>query len=553
MPAHALHPVRRHLAEDPLGAIGDFLGLPHHEQSPAKRAVTARQVSTVVNVVYYTLPTDSDAETQIESSTTTQRIQRATQDTTQLRPSRTTQASVQAAMVTRDEGIPSQILADPAIGNSIATDAIIAPVITPPSSSEPVPDAIAIAPGGPPPATTHARSSSDRDTAIQGKATETAATAAQSSSSASNSSVSSGMTTGGKVGIAVGAILLAAAALSIIIFCVRKRKRKSGRRAKSEDEKNPFSNAAAIKPTPPAGVVPRPPTKAVVPRLSLRPVTQFLPYGNEKRSSNGIQLAETTPQEQNRNNPFGNHAEAIDPANNANGPSAVQSINAGGVVVNSPTAPSSQFRASVPAPAGTLTRSASKLAPTVDFAAASANHAGPPSPTGTDYSDATDTSFNGAAAAGAMSSGPPGNVHRVQLDFTPQMDDELELRAGQLVRLLHEYDDGWVRAFLINLYSTNICRPCASVSIGLARVSFLAAACLRDQSNLVRSRVVGLRDLLVMHLLVVHRTLRIHRVRIKPLSCRRPPRLLRCHIPELRRRHRVMLARSSHYLNPSGQ
>jgi hypothetical protein len=25
------------------------------------------------------------------------------------------------------------------------------------------------------------------------------------------------------------------------------------------------------------------------------------------------------------------------------------------------------------------------------------------------------------------------------------MDDELELRAGQLVRLLHEYDDGWVR------------------------------------------------------------------------------------------------------------
>jgi hypothetical protein len=24
------------------------------------------------------------------------------------------------------------------------------------------------------------------------------------------------------------------------------------------------------------------------------------------------------------------------------------------------------------------------------------------------------------------------------------MNDELELHAGQLVRLLHEYDDGWV-------------------------------------------------------------------------------------------------------------
>jgi hypothetical protein len=28
------------------------------------------------------------------------------------------------------------------------------------------------------------------------------------------------------------------------------------------------------------------------------------------------------------------------------------------------------------------------------------------------------------------------------------MDDELELRAGQLIRLLHEYDDGWVSRLL---------------------------------------------------------------------------------------------------------
>ncbi|PYI29868.1 hypothetical protein BP00DRAFT_437383 [Aspergillus indologenus CBS 114.80] len=38
---------------------------------------------------------------------------------------------------------------------------------------------------------------------------------------------------------------------------------------------------------------------------------------------------------------------------------------------------------------------------------------------------------------------PPGNVHRVQMDFNPSMEDELELHFGQLVRLLHEYDDGW--------------------------------------------------------------------------------------------------------------
>jgi hypothetical protein len=47
---------------------------------------------------------------------------------------------------------------------------------------------------------------------------------------------------------------------------------------------------------------------------------------------------------------------------------------------------------------------------------------------------------------GAAPPGTPGpdNVHRVQLDFKPSMDDELEAQAGQLVRLLHEYDDGWV-------------------------------------------------------------------------------------------------------------
>lgn len=56
-----------------------------------------------------------------------------------------------------------------------------------------------------------------------------------------------------------------------------------------------------------------------------------------------------------------------------------------------------------------------------------------------------------AGAAGAMAAGrpngPPGgpnNVHRVQLDFKPSMGDELELKAGTLVRMLHEYDDGWV-------------------------------------------------------------------------------------------------------------
>lgn len=77
----------------------------------------------------------------------------------------------------------------------------------------------------------------------------------------------------------------------------------------------------------------------------------------------------------------------------------------------------------------------------------------PGSPNGTEFSqssEATGTTpgptTSGAAIAAA--GGPPNSaVHRVQLDFKPSMEDELELRAGQLIRLLHEYDDGWVSYF----------------------------------------------------------------------------------------------------------
>ena len=63
---------------------------------------------------------------------------------------------------------------------------------------------------------------------------------------------------------------------------------------------------------------------------------------------------------------------------------------------------------------------------------------GMPSPAGTEFSMTP-------SSPGSFASGPPpSNVHRIQLDFKPSMDDELSLRAGQLVRLLHEYDDGWV-------------------------------------------------------------------------------------------------------------
>lgn len=74
----------------------------------------------------------------------------------------------------------------------------------------------------------------------------------------------------------------------------------------------------------------------------------------------------------------------------------------------------------------------------------------PPSPANTEFSmqevDPDHSPVPSASAAAIAAAGGPANstVHRVQLDFKPTLDDEMGLQAGQLVRLLHEYDDGWV-------------------------------------------------------------------------------------------------------------
>jgi hypothetical protein len=73
----------------------------------------------------------------------------------------------------------------------------------------------------------------------------------------------------------------------------------------------------------------------------------------------------------------------------------------------------------------------------------------PASPAGTENSNSGAPESPSVGAAAIAAAGGPANsaVHRVQLDFKPTMDDELELKAGDLVRLLHEYDDGWVSPF----------------------------------------------------------------------------------------------------------
>jgi len=284
-------------------------------------------------------------------------------------------------------------------------------------------------------------SSSASSTLSAAGSSNTATTENATSSAVSKASDNGGMSTGGKIGLAIGIILLIGTVLALAAFCFMKRKRDSKRESMNEKT----DDFAAVERTASTR------TTANAPRLSLRPVTQFLPAYGERPQSHGNALAMTaTPtekqsawerpmggQDRNRNNPFGNHAENID-STNANGPVVVNEVGPGGEIVSGLAA----------APTG-LTRGASKRGvKPIDFTKQSP-FMSPPSPTGTEFSESseapgTPTLTQGSAAIAAA--GGPANsaVHRVQLDFNPSMDDELEVKAGQLIRMLHEYDDGWV-------------------------------------------------------------------------------------------------------------
>ena len=276
---------------------------------------------------------------------------------------------------------------------------------------------------------------------------------------ATSSPSSGGMSTGGKAGLAIGLILLFGTVIALVVFFIKKRR--DAEHERLDDEKMDMVQGAGA-----AGVGRNASTRtnATAPRLSLRPVTQFIPNFGENRQSRGNALA--TPekpglapaeagrslwdrpiagQEGNKNNPFGNHAETIDAAN-ANGPPVVNGVGPGGEII-------AAAGAGLAAGAAVgLARGASKREngpKPMDFTT-KGPFLPPPSPSGTEFSVNSETTNTppaptGTSAAIAAAGGPTNSaVHRVQLDFKPSMDDELELRAGQLIRLLHEYDDGWV-------------------------------------------------------------------------------------------------------------
>ncbi|OBT92519.1 hypothetical protein VE01_09495 [Pseudogymnoascus verrucosus] len=334
----------------------------------------------------------------------------------------------------------------------------------------PTPTALSGLPDSIVPSSTVGTSNSEVLLASQTEATSETSTPTFSPSSTptaiADNAASSGMTGGAKAGLAIGIIVVIAAILSLIFFCFRQRK-KAEERERMDDEKftnvpPPSAAAAAGGPASMAGLK----RLSTAPRLDVRPTTAFFMPNRASQmqnpnaaNGNGIQMtSQNRGMEQNRANPFGNHAESIDPVNAA-GPSVVNGVSAAGVVV----AGAAPVRSTSRGAQNKYNGNKSAQSPFSDAARTDGNRAmntsqqmhntgvmpqplagvieesgsGPVSPT------SAAAAVVGAGAVTTSGAASNTNLYRVHLDFTPSMPDELRVRAGEIVKLLKEFDDGW--------------------------------------------------------------------------------------------------------------
>ncbi|KAK3717982.1 hypothetical protein LTR37_005408 [Vermiconidia calcicola] len=267
---------------------------------------------------------------------------------------------------------------------------------------------------------------------------------------------SDGMTAGAKAGLALGVIALIGLAVGLILFCLRRRKQQMKQEsAEKLDEKHAsrdsfFGGMAAAAARGPGRESVQSEksfassrTAATAPRLSLRPVTQFLPNIMENRKSSANALDTPAMSEKPKSGWTDRR-----PANATSNPFD------DAAVLDEKSAQSNPFEegagAVAAAPSG-------KNSP---------NHSQKNSWEGSEPATPKSAKFGTAAAVpinGAQTARGPNNVHRVQLDFKPSMEDELELISGQIVRMLHEYDDGWALCIRLDRSQQGVCpRTCLS-------------------------------------------------------------------------------------------
>lgn len=300
--------------------------------------------------------------------------------------------------------------------------------------------------------------------------------AATTSSAPDSTETPQGMTGGQKAGLAFGIIIGLVALLALILCCLRRKKNKNKSYEKTDDEKQP------IGPPPPPPPITRTTstvstrTTATAPRLSLRPVTQFLPdLGARRKSSNLLtptggpnQNISTVPNQTHSEtpaaathsgdsaNPFGNHAEVSEqkslpvqsnaaPVNPFDSDAAPSDDNRLGSSLAPPAEAPAPLRIRTPTPTPPPEVSGAPAARAERHITPNQHNLTPARAASPAFSTNSDYSLTPVSPGYHANGPPPSNVHRVQLDFKPSMEDELGLQAGQLVRLLHEYDDGWVR------------------------------------------------------------------------------------------------------------
>ncbi|KAE9970229.1 hypothetical protein BLS_008158 [Venturia inaequalis] len=321
----------------------------------------------------------------------------------------------------------------------------------------------------------------------------TNANASDSASASPTAAASSGMSGGAKAGLAFGILFLIGALLAGVIILYRRQKQQKEAHGRLDDEKAAMSTSSSPDSLPrnPEPVHPATPAAASVarskespsPRLDIRPVTQFDPRLSTMNTGapaagaalggaaavgavGGAALAvnnsprATSPSSwekrgaiQHANdptNPFGNHAETL----NNTSPQSVQTPTIPEVSTAHNSIDASDFPLPISGPVSPNPLSMdyessteSLPNPVVPYAPATVSNVSLP------VSEIAAAGVAGvvvtgvgavAVVAGKGGNSPPlDNVHRVQLDFKPSMEDELEIHAGQLVRLLHEYDDGW--------------------------------------------------------------------------------------------------------------
>lgn len=298
----------------------------------------------------------------------------------------------------------------------------------------------------------------------------TTAGSSSSDTTTSSSTSDAGMSTAGKAGLAVGVIIAIGAVLALVLFLLNKKKRQvKADQAREDSEKN-AAIATANKPAPNA------------PRLSLRPSSSFLPGfmgGDRPRSRLSGNMLGGPSQEtkEMRERYLAGNQQSIpmtekaspteNPFKDPENPFADPVRAAPQTLAPVPMPVQQQVPSPAPAPIAMPEPEPEPLSPLPiqmpepethhdreRIAAAAARSAvGNDSPRderpGLEPIEMPSPPINAPAPLQPQKSGPPpsapeGNVYRILMDFMPSMDDELELRTGQVVRLLHEYDDGWV-------------------------------------------------------------------------------------------------------------